>query len=83
MASLYCDIPSIILLIESGAYVNAKDAYGNTPLSRVGSVLALDVFRTLVERGADPYLKNNYDVAPADFLTAYPDIIAIFEESKK
>ena len=55
-------------LIISGAEIDVKDDYGNTPLSNavynsdVGN--SENVIKLLLKKGADKYLKNNYGVSP-------------------
>ena len=59
-------LPCCVLLLNAGAPVDAQDANGNTPLSEAafGSRGRGEVIKLLRERGADPTLKNNYDVSP-------------------
>ena len=58
-----------IVLIDAGADINARNMFGNTPLG--GTTTTPDpqarvAARILLERGADPDLKNNYDRSPRD-----------------
>jgi ankyrin repeat protein len=55
-------------LVSAGADVNRRDRWGNTPLWRAvyhapGTEAIVDL---LLERGADPAVKNNHDVSPID-----------------
>ena len=47
-------------LIEEGADVNWRDAYGWTPLIWAASKGLVDVVRLLLDKGADINHKNNY-----------------------
>lgn len=47
------------LLIENKANVNAKDIYGETPLYVAALNGGIDVFKYLMEHGADINIKNN------------------------
>lgn len=63
--------PRIIrFLIEYGAGINTPDDYGNTPLMYAASVNNLEICRLLVNRGADPMIKNPYERRASDFATA-------------
>ena len=56
------------VLISSGAEIDVKDDYGNTPLSNaiynsnVGN--SVEVIKILLKNGADKFLKNNYGISP-------------------
>jgi len=71
------------LLLEAGAKVDPVDAFGNTPLWRsvMNSNSSLAAIKELVERGADPYKKNNKGIAPIDIAheIGRADIVALFE----
>lgn len=58
----------VSILLEAGAIVDPVDVFGNTPLWRsiMNSTSNLAAIKELVEHGADPYRKNNYDVSPID-----------------
>lgn len=71
------------LLLGSGAPVDARDAYGNTPLSK--SAFAFqggdpELIRLLLDAGADPDLKNNTDRSPRDMALGFdrPGIRSVF-----
>ncbi len=49
----------IDLLIENGANVDAKDIHGETPLYVAALYGGIDVFKYLIEHGADINIKNN------------------------
>jgi len=52
------------LLIDHQADVNAKDAYGNSPLWRAGNKEEIGLL--LIQHGADMHQENNYDKSPAN-----------------
>jgi len=54
-----------LLLLLAGAEVNAQDSNGNTPLSTAvfSSRGDGELIQLLRASGADPFLKNNYDVS--------------------
>lgn len=71
------------LLLGSGAPVDARDAYGNTPLWK--AVFAFqggdpELIRLLLDAGADPDLKNNTDRSPRDMALTFdrPGIRSVF-----
>jgi len=70
-------------LLEAKARVDPIDVFGNTPLWRAVSNAAPNpnVVKALLVHGADPYKKNNYDVAPADIArdTRQASVLALFE----
>jgi ankyrin repeat protein len=63
------------LLVDAGADVNRPDRWGNTPLWRavyqVCDTAAL--VELLLERGADPTVKNNHDVSALDLARKMAD----------
>ena len=60
------DLEGAKLLIEYGANLECKDAYGNTPLWRaVFSSMGMgDMIQLLLSKGADPGNHNNSDISP-------------------
>lgn len=54
------DLPAVRALLERGADVNAKTAYGATPLSYASDKGHVEVVRLLLERGADPNAKDTF-----------------------
>jgi len=65
-AAIYSQYEIAKILIQFGAEVDLKDENGNTPLSDAvfysHGIENLIIF--LQQKGADPTLKNNYDVSP-------------------
>lgn len=55
-------------LLQVGAFVNAEDVFGNTPLWRCVMETRVDsnVVELLLKYGADPSLKNRQSVSPRD-----------------
>ena len=57
------------ILINAGAKINEKDKWGNTPLS-VAITQGLDekgeIINLLLNKGADPLIKNNYGSSALD-----------------
>jgi ankyrin repeat protein len=51
-------------LLDSGAYVNSRDAEGRTPLTEAAWEGHADTVQLLLEKGADPNLKKNDGLAP-------------------
>ena len=56
------------MLLRTGAKVDLRDSYGNTPLSRAvfNSRGRGDMIKLLLQHGADPLVKNNHEVSPLD-----------------
>lgn len=54
------DLPAVRALLERGADVNAKTAYGATPLSYASDKGHAEVVGLLLERGADPNAKDTF-----------------------
>jgi len=54
------------LLLQAGAKVNPQESNGNTPLSTAVFASRGDgeLIELLRSAGADPFLKNNYEVSP-------------------
>lgn len=59
MAALRGDVGATRQLIEAGADVNAKDAWGSTPLIVAATFGKTEVARALIDAGADLHLRNN------------------------
>jgi ankyrin repeat protein len=70
------------LLIENGAYVNAKDKFGSTPLHLAAKNAYIEVVRLLLEHGADPNIKNFFGKTAIDLARekGYSDIAKLIEE---
>jgi ankyrin repeat protein len=66
---------SLVLLIKSGADVNAQGDLGMTPLHHAASRGLLEIAKKLTASGANPLLKNEFGQTPAD--------IAIFRKQTK
>lgn len=62
----YIDIAKV--LIDSGANVDIKDVYGNTPLFKAVffSKGKTEMIQLLIEAGANPDTKNNSGVSPKE-----------------
>ena len=58
---------AVSLLIESGAYINAQDIYGNTALIYAASSNTEDVVELLIEAGADIELTNTSGFSAFDY----------------
>lgn len=78
-------------LLKRGAKVDVQDEHGNTPLNnavywskRDGGY---DMVRLLLSYGADPNIKNYYDVSPLDLANTikhnHPDLIDILTKKKE
>ena len=83
-ASIYSRFEIAKILIQYGAELDLKDKYGNTPLSDAVfySHGLEDIILLLQEKGADPTLKNDYDVSPkelAESIANY-DLSHLFNE---
>lgn len=68
---------SVELLINSGANINARDIYGNTPL--LVAILKKDTATAalLLEKGANPNVKNNYGETPIMLAAKNNDIVLV------
>jgi CubicO group peptidase (beta-lactamase class C family) len=76
LAALKGDIEAIRQHVDSGSDLNAKDAFGSTPLVVAVTFGRSKAARLLLEAGADPEIPNNDGSAPlqiAAFL-GYPEI---------
>lgn len=70
------------LLLKAGADINASSAAGNTPLHSIAKLGDADVLRWMLEKGADPYKKNNDGVAPIDNIKS-PELLKIVNEASR
>lgn len=64
------ELEIVRLLVEAGADVNVRNAYGNPPLWVAMTALGGDppgVVRLLLEHGADPGIKNNAGKCARDY----------------
>lgn len=67
-ASIHSQLEIAKILIQFGAEIDSKDENGNTPLSDAVyySHGLADIILLLKEKGANPDLKNNYEVSPKE-----------------
>jgi len=74
------------ILVNAGAVVDSVDCFGNTPLGRCldNSHPNLLIIEMLLNHGADPYKKNNYENSPIDTakLMGNLEILHILEKGK-
>ena len=75
MASDHNDVKIASALLESGAEVNIRDMNGNTPLIISSS---FEMIKELMAYGADPDLRNNYNVSPRMVFEEHPNVIELF-----
>ena len=76
-ACLY-DLPSIVdVLLENGADVTLKDAWGNQPLHIAATHGSVDVIKSLINYGAGCYTKNINRMNPFDLAIAEERISAV------
>lgn len=59
-----------LMLVKSGANVNAKGLDDDTPLHDAAIMGQLKLVKLLVERGADPSFKNKKGKTPCDVASA-------------
>ena len=76
----YQDIAKILL--EHGADVNARNYWGNTPIWLASPDLPKEFFNLLLDYGADPSARNNFGVSAIDRMSAYPEILRIFDRHR-
>ena len=67
------------ILLDSGADTNIQNNFGNTPIWIAKPAQPTEVFKLLLQFGADPTLKNKFDVSAIDRMAAYPEIIKILK----
>ena len=68
------------LLLASGADVNCKNKFGNTPLWMAKPFHPKEVFDLILSFGANPKIKNDYGISALDAFAAYPEIIEILKD---
>lgn len=68
------------MVLNAGGCVNAKDVFGNNPIMRCETTTDIRIFELLLERGENPFQKNDYGVSAADCFAAYPEISAIISQ---
>ena len=66
------------LLLNAGADINARNRFGNTPLQEVSLVLQYDFITFLLDKGADPYIKDNDGCSPAGSAHFNPKLMDLF-----
>lgn len=68
LASIHSQLEIAKMLIQYGADVNIKDDNGNTPIfDAVFNTNGIDsIILLLMKNGANPSLKNNYDISPKE-----------------
>ena len=71
-----------ILIYEGLADINAQDTWGHTPLHIALRYGDTKLATTLIARGADKYIRDNYDHIPDDYLTRLR-VIDLLETNKK
>ena len=57
------DLEEVRRLLESGAYIDAKDRYGQTALMNAAHAGNVELVRLLVERGADLDVTAKYNLS--------------------
>lgn len=60
-------LPTIRLLLEHSAYIDAESPNGTTPLMMAAQYGSEDAARLLLTEGADPTLRNQLKLSAADF----------------
>ena len=63
----FTDINKLEVAIEAGINVNVSDVLGRSPLSMACVDNRADIFKLLVQQGADPNLVNTYGITPLMF----------------
>ena len=66
------------LLLNAGADVNARNRFGNTPLQEVSQCLQYDFITFLLDKGADPCIKDNDGCSAAGNSHMNPKLKEIF-----
>lgn len=76
----YCgicnNVPLAQIILDFGGVLDCVDNFGNTPLSRSGFESKdgnYEMVTFLVQKGANPMVKNYYGVSPLDFATTIGD----------
>lgn len=73
-------VKNIILLLDMGADINAPDSVNNTPLKKALAPTDFPIARLLLERGADPFIKNNNGYNYIDHLESWEGRRDIFTQ---
>jgi len=70
-ASIYNKIDTVVLLLELGFNIEAKDKYGNTPLFTASLHMNTSIVKILLDHGADTEVKNNRGETFIDYMYMY------------
>ena len=70
-------------LLRAGAKVNAKNRFGETPLTNVAMTTHYDAVQLLLDHGADPYIKDNDGTFPLNTHRWNQKLQKMFGESYK
>ena len=70
-------------LLRAGAKVNAKNRFGETPLTNVAMTTHYDAVQLLLDHGADPYIKDNDGTFPLNTHKWNQKLQQMFGESYK
>ena len=73
IAAIYGKPFHIKELVSSGININEKNRYGNTPLFNSISNIDVDVFKELMQLGADPTIQNNHGMSVACIVSKSDD----------
>ena len=65
------------LLLNEGANVNARNRFGTTPLLEVSMTLQYDFITFLLDKGADPYIRDNDDISMVGMANQNPKLMEL------
>lgn len=78
-------LPTIRLLLEHSAYIDAESPNGTTPLMMAAQYGSEDAARLLLTEGADPTLRNQLKLSAADFarLANRPPLESLLQNAER
>ncbi len=78
-------LPTIRMLLENHAYIDAESPNGTTPLMMAAQYGSADAVRLLLAEGADPTLRNQRNFSALDFahLSERPEVMNLIATAQR